>query len=140
LRNRIEIMAEKCSGCRTCQLVCSLTHSAGAFNPRWATIRVDIDRNPGVHTPVSAIDVPRVCRQCEPAPCAEACPANAFVRKDDGAAWSIDENSCTGCGACAESCPFEMIVFREETAMKCDFCQGDPACVRYCPTGALALA
>ena len=139
MKDKIQVLAERCSGCRVCQLLCSMTHHAGAFNPRWATIRVEIDRNPDVDTPVSGIDVPQVCRQCEPAPCAQSCPAEAFEKREEGGAWAIRAGLCTGCGACAESCSFDMIVFHQETAMKCDLCDGNPACVRYCPTGALAL-
>lgn len=121
-----------------CQLVCGGTH-LGAFNPRWARIRVEIDRHPGVDTHPASIDVPHVCRQCEPAPCAEACPAGAFERGGDGGVWAIDKGRCTGCGVCKDACPFGMIVFHDGVALKCDLCDETPMCVRFCPTSALSL-
>jgi carbon-monoxide dehydrogenase iron sulfur subunit len=139
LKNQIKIMAEKCSGCRVCQLMCSMTHHKGAFNPRWATIRVEIDRNIDLDTPVSMIDTPHVCRQCEPAPCVEACPEAAFKREGEDDVWRVDGGVCTGCGLCKEACPFDMIVIHNEIAAKCDFCNGNPTCINYCPTGALGI-
>jgi carbon-monoxide dehydrogenase iron sulfur subunit len=139
LTNRIRVTAEKCSGCRVCQLMCSMAHHGGAFNPRLAKLRVEINRNPDVETPVSFIDTPHVCRQCEPAPCAEACPVDAFQWDEGNGIWIIREEMCTGCEMCVEACPFDMIVFHHEIATKCDFCGGDPMCVSYCPTGALEI-
>jgi Fe-S-cluster-containing hydrogenase component 2 len=51
----------------------------------------------------------------------------------------IDAEKCNGCGLCAEHCYLGMIRMDRESgkALKCDLCGGDPACVRYCPVGAL---
>jgi len=55
----------------------------------------------------------------------------------------IDENRCSGCGECAEACPFnaERTVIRLNSTtgkyVKCDLCGGNPQCVEICPTGAL---
>jgi Fe-S-cluster-containing dehydrogenase component len=114
-----------------------MTHHAGACNPRRALLRVEIDRNPALETPLSMIDTPHVCRQCEPAPCEQSCPEEAFYRPEEKGAWKIDGDACTGCGACNDACPYDMIVFHHEIAAKCDFCGGNPACDDYCPTGAL---
>jgi carbon-monoxide dehydrogenase iron sulfur subunit len=139
LKNRIKVTAERCSGCRVCQLMCSLVHHDGGFNPRMAKLRVEINRHPDIETPVSLIDTPHVCRQCEPAPCAAACPVDAFQWDERNAIWTIREDRCTGCEMCKEACPFDMIVFHDKSATKCDFCGGDPMCVAYCPTGALQI-
>jgi len=42
---------------------------------------------------------------------------------------------------CEEACPFGVIVFSEleQKAVKCELCDGDPQCVAFCPTGALAF-
>jgi len=37
--------------------------------------------------------------------CRMACPADAITFADDGGAPRIDADTCTGCGACAASCP-----------------------------------
>ena len=139
-REKLEVSAEKCSGCRICELLCSMVHHAGAFNPRRGLLRVETDRKPGIATPISEIDVPSVCQQCTPAPCSESCPVEAFVWDECMEIWQIDEELCTGCGACFDACPYGMIRIHDDKAMKCDLCGGEPMCVRYCPAGALTFS
>jgi Fe-S-cluster-containing hydrogenase component 2 len=128
---------EKCCGCRICEMTCSMAH-LGLFNPRKALLRVEIDRLPQLGTKASQIDVPVVCSQCDPAPCSDACPEGA-IQKTDFGAWVVDEERCTSCGLCVESCPYGMMIIgsQEESARKCDLCEGNPSCVQYCPMGAL---
>lgn len=139
MMNRLRIIAERCSGCRICELMCSMVHHDGAFNPRKALICVEINRTPQIDTPISEIDIPHVCLQCEPAPCVESCLPNAFEKDEDLEVWKIDQELCTGCQACVDECQYGMIVMDNDRAMKCDLCDGDPVCVRYCPTEALIL-
>lgn len=49
---KIVINAGKCTGCRTCEVVCSLTHSKGVINPRESRIRVYRDDVGGIFTPL----------------------------------------------------------------------------------------
>jgi Fe-S-cluster-containing hydrogenase component 2 len=51
----------------------------------------------------------------------------------------IDANQCIGCALCVQYCPVDMVHLDPDTkkAVKCELCQGDPACVAACPTGAL---
>lgn len=130
----------KCSGCRICELSCCMIHYEGAFNPRKALIRVEIDRFPEIATPVSEFDVPNVCLQCDPAPCIESCSTEAFVWDKSLEIWKIDQGLCTGCGESVDECPYDMIRIDNEKAMKCDLCNGDPLCVHFCPTGALSFS
>ena len=88
------------------------------------------------------IDVPQVCRQCEPSPCAEACPVEAIALDTETNVWEIDGDACTGCEACAEACPYGMIVIDADAhniAKKCDLCQGSPQCIKACPRDALTI-
>ena len=137
--NRLKVISERCSGCRICELMCSMVHYGGAFNPRKALIRVEINRAPQIDTPISEIDIPHVCFQCEPAPCVESCLTGAFEKNDVLEVWRIDQELCTGCEACVEECQYGMIVMDTDRAMKCDLCDGDPVCVRYCPNEALVF-
>jgi Fe-S-cluster-containing hydrogenase component 2 len=95
----------------------------------------------GLNKPVSRIDYPRICRQCEPAPCADACPAGAFDMNGALPIWVINREECTGCELCLGACPHGMVLMDRETgkAGKCDLCGGEPLCVRYCPEGALVF-
>jgi carbon-monoxide dehydrogenase iron sulfur subunit len=118
-------------------MACSMTH-LGLFNPRKALLRIEVDRSSAL---ASQIDVPVVCQQCDPAPCAEACPEGA-IEKSAWGAWSVNKEHCTGCGSCVDACPYGTMTMeggREPYARKCDLCGGEPSCVAYCPTGALAF-
>lgn len=137
---RIEVFSEKCCGCRICEMACSMER-LGLFCPSKALLRVEIDRFPGLETGTSDVDKPRVCIQCDPAPCAEACPAEAITKDGQGVLKVVRER-CTGCGSCVDACPENLMLMNSEseTAEKCDLCGGDPLCVRYCPTGSLTIA
>jgi Fe-S-cluster-containing hydrogenase component 2 len=112
----------------------------GLFNPRRALLRVEINRVPAEWIKASEIDVPIVCLQCDPAPCAEACPEGA-IKKEATGAWVVDNKKCTACGLCVDACSFGMIAVdgREGFARKCDLCGGRPSCVANCPTEALVF-
>ena len=122
-----------CSGCETCQLMCSLQNT-GAFNPRKSRIKV---------VPLSlGITIPVTCQQCEDAWCRRACPEEAIVPDATLNVLVVDEKKCTGCAACVGACPFGIMGYDPEKkkAIKCDLCGGDPACVKYCPSKVLAAA
>ena len=54
MKNTIQIDAEKCTGCRTCEVICSLTHAKGRIEPRHARVRVYRDEVEGIFTPIIA--------------------------------------------------------------------------------------
>jgi anaerobic carbon-monoxide dehydrogenase iron sulfur subunit len=122
-----------CSGCETCQLMCSL-QNIGAFNPKKSRIKV---------IPLSVgITIPITCQQCEDPWCQRACPEKAIVQHKKLNLVVVDEKKCTGCAACIGACPFGIMVYDPEKkkAIKCDLCGGTPACVQYCPSKVLTLA
>ncbi len=88
----------------------------------------------------------RACYHCEDAPCQETCPVEAISTREDGIVL-IDQDTCIGCQACIEACPWSVPVYEENTekVFKCDFCvdwvdQGEePACVNGCTAKALAF-
>ncbi len=84
------------------------------------------------------VDIPVVCRQCPEPSCMASCPVDA-LKKDEVVA--VDEASCTGCMSCRETCPFGGLSLDPVSgkAAVCDLCQGDPQCVKWCPTGALTF-
>ncbi|MHB9099420.1 MAG: 4Fe-4S dicluster domain-containing protein, partial [Syntrophales bacterium] len=99
------------------------------------------NREMGLNKPVSHIDYPNLCLQCEPALCADACPAGAFDTNEALSIRMINQEECTGCEQCLNACPYGMVRMDTETgkAGKCDLCGGEPLCVRYCPEGALVF-
>ena len=129
----LEINAEKCTGCRICENFCSFHHE-GVIWPERSRITVVAQSDDGPFAPT-------VCRQCDDAPCAAACPVEAITLNEQTGAWIVDVEECIGCGDCVEACPFGGIVFAEEVdlPLRCDLCGGEPECAAMCPSGAIAL-
>ena len=117
---------EKCTGCRLCELVCSVMHE-GVSNPSRARIKVIKWEAEGLYIPMS-------CQQCEDAPCTNVCPVKAISRDEDLARVMVDYDMCIGCRACVSACPFGAMSFNviDKRVFKCDLCEGDPQCVRFC--------
>ena len=52
----------------------------------------------------------------------------------------IDQEKCTGCGECVDSCPLEAISMKDDKAqVDLDTCGGCGACVDVCAVGAISL-
>ena len=117
--------SELCSGCRACQVLCSLARF-GVNNPRKSALRII------AHFPEPGVYEINLCSQC--GICADECPAGAIQL--DETAYIIDADSCTGCGLCVEVCPTDSIMQHAdlEAPIKCIAC-GE--CVEYCSRRAL---
>lgn len=115
-----------CVGCRLCELACALTHS-GTLNPYLAQIKVTPMREDGVVEPV-------ICMHCNPAACEAACPPKAlFWAPHLPGVLLLDESKCDKCYKCVYACPFGAIqIGPGGEVLKCDLCDGDPACVQVC--------
>jgi carbon-monoxide dehydrogenase iron sulfur subunit len=127
----LTIHPEKCVSCRTCELICSFVKTERC-NPKEARIRVIAFDEEGFYSPT-------VCFQCQEAWCAQACPAAAITRNEETGALVVDETRCVGCRMCTMACPFGQIFISKSTgkSTKCDLCDGDPNCVKSCPTEAI---
>jgi carbon-monoxide dehydrogenase iron sulfur subunit len=126
----ITVNIEKCTGCRLCELACSLKHS-GECNPATAMIQVvGFDE---------LFCVPMMCLQCEKPYCANICPTGAIVRDPATGTITVLNEKCIGCKLCSVACPFGNISFSsaKRVAVKCDLCGGEPECAIFCPTQAL---
>ena len=127
----IAVDASVCTGCRICEMVCSIKHE-GVVNP--ARSRIHVFQHEKV-----LLDVPVVCRQCKPAPCAAACPVNAINRDEKLGREVIDYDLCISCEMCVPACPFGAMRFDTPASkvINCDLCDGDPECVKFCSTKAI---
>ena len=129
----ITVDVDKCTGCRLCELVCSLKHT-GEFNPARARIHV-LGYN-------EVFALPVMCFQCTRPYCMEVCPSGAITKGEAAGITRISNKECTGCKMCTFACPFGNIALssEEKVAVKCELCDGEPECVDICPTGALKFS
>ena len=121
---------DHCVGCVRCALMCSFKKFK-VLNPAKSRIKV-IRAEPNIDSPV-------VCVQC--GLCIPACPIGAISRNRRTGAVIIDEQKCNGCGQCLSVCPYGAITLDPDRikALKCDLCDGDPACVPACNFKALTF-
>ena len=94
----LKIDYQKCTGCRLCELVCSVSHH-GVSNPARSRIKVVKWEAEGLYVPVT-------CQQCEDAPCISVCPVKATYRDGETGCVTIDYDICIGCRSCVTVCPF----------------------------------
>lgn len=141
-RDRVLVRIERCVGCRNCELACAVAHSqsrtlAGA-------IREDPQPQRRIYVEATAASrAPFLCRHCDDAPCARACPTRALFHDLESGLVAYEAARCIGCHGCLMACPFGMIQAGRggPFIVKCDRCpdRDQPACVAACPTGALLL-
>jgi len=123
----INIDADKCNGCRACEVICSAFHAMPKYssnNPARSRVRV-------VRDPLRDIYVPLYAGEYTESEC---------IGRDK---YIIDGKEYDECGFCRASCPSRDL-FREPDSglpLKCDLCDGEdePLCVKWCLVGALSV-
>jgi Fe-S-cluster-containing hydrogenase component 2 len=112
-------------------MVCSVKHE-GVSNPSRARISIIKWFMEGFHMPM-------LCQQCMEAPCVAVCPKDALSRDEHLELVKLDYDLCIGCKMCVMACPFGGMGIDTvaNKVIKCDLCDGDPQCVRFCFPGAL---
>ena len=150
--------AQKCQGCLSCMLACSLVH-VGKEN--LSLSRIQVLQNPFDKFPRDLGIFP--CRQCTEPACVDACPEGALTADPAyGHVRRVDKDKCTGCGSCETACPYRpgRLMVQPDAASefgkssrKCDLCAGAPfhcdaagggpggsqACVAVGPVNAIAF-
>ena len=127
----ISIVPERCTGCQSCEMFCSLFHE-GSCSSSLSRIRIKKWEEISVFMPV-------VCQHCEKPPCITICPTQARKRVPGTDAVVTDGKRCVGCKSCLYACPYNAPVLHPVTqrTMTCDLCDGKPLCAEVCAAGAL---
>lgn len=148
----------RCDGCEKCTEACQAMHY---LEPEQTWLKVY-----KLHTSAGTeYFMPRLCMQCEDAPCIRVCPVGASFRAA-GDVVLVDQDKCIGCRLCMSACPYEARYFnwieptrrpplpvvptpefpapqRKGTVGKCTFCvhqtsRGElPACATACSMEAI---
>lgn len=131
---RLIVTPGRCIGCRSCELACSFSHAKRPGEPAVSRIKT--------HIYSDDLSLVVVCLQCDDAACINACPVGALALNEKTGAVDYDTKRCIKCGMCEIACPFGNITIPPDTleVIKCDLCQGDPVCAKFCPTKALEFA
>lgn len=116
----IKVDADRCNGCRGCEIICSMFHAEpkySSINPARSRIRVISHRLKDIWLPVFAGGYS-----------AAECAGRDI--------YTIDEKEYDECGFCRASCPSRDL-FKEPDSglpLKCDMCEGEemPLCVKWC--------
>ena len=139
----------RCTGCRTCEMACKDYKDLPAeiafrrvFDYEGGSCALGADGT--VASDAFMYHVSDACNHCENPKCFAACPTGAIEKDDDGIVF-INQETCTGNGACVDACPYgvPILVKEEGKAKKCDMCRDrvaegkQPICVEACPLRAL---
>lgn len=123
----LKIEPQFCTGCYMCMLICSFTKFK-VFSIRLSLLKINYNHKIGY------LENYIVCSQC--GLCTSACPMGAVHIDSDGIV-RIDYSRCIKCLSCVSACPINAFTIYNGTPYKCDLCNGNPQCVRFCLTGAL---
>ena len=149
---------EKCQGCVSCMLACSLVHEGVEG---LSLSRIQVMQNSFASFP-DDLTIEQ-CRQCVDPACVQVCPTGALsADAGHGNVRTVDKEKCIGCGLCYDACPYtpsraflaaDEAYDGEAKSRKCDLCANAPyhwdeagggpdgkqACVAVCPVGAITF-
>jgi len=125
---------DKCTGCRYCEIACAFSH-LGVLDISKANLKVVFDEAK------RAYEVAH-CMHCDEPVCAAVCPTEAISKDETTGLVTLNRLRCVGCRSCVHVCPLGAPWFHVEegVARKCDFCDGEPLCARYCSPKAMTVA
>ena len=120
---------DQCIGCQSCSLACArLVYRKVS----WNTSGIRIHSSGGLSTGFVASK----CLACDPAPCAGACPTEAYSSRPGGGVIA-KKSLCIQCGQCANACPVDAIYQdRLGDVFVCIHCG---QCVEFCPQDCLEM-
>jgi formate dehydrogenase iron-sulfur subunit len=137
VRYAFAVDLDRCIGCRACAVACGAGNEVAPGDAFIAIADVVRRRQGGLWGSFAH----RRCFHCEPAACVEVCPTGTLSKWNGLTAVALER--CSGCGYCADACPFQVPRIRDDQVAKCLGCaeriqDGEaPFCQQTCPTEAI---
>jgi len=137
---------ERCIGCHACTVACKVENKIEQDS--WIRVKMRdsqrLDTAQGQFPDLTMYYLPLTCMHCQEPPCLNDCPTEAIYKRDDGVVM-LDTAKCNGCQACLTACPYDVILWDEESSLasKCHLCAGrieqglEPFCVLCCEARAM---
>jgi formate dehydrogenase iron-sulfur subunit len=127
----------RCIGCEACVVACK-TGNELPIGTQYIEL---IEHTSGTFPDLEGGFQNHRCYHCIDASCVSVCPTGALFK--EGGLTRLNSSACSGCGYCAQSCPYGVPKMENARATKCDGCTATvaggelPWCVQTCPAQAL---
>ena len=166
MRYGMVIDLKRCSGCKTCSVVCKVANNI-PNDIIWNRVLTEGGNAPdtagGTWDNPEMQHWPVACQHCENPACTKVCPVGATWKDEQTGIVRQDYDKCIGCRMCMAACPYNARVFNwsepvrdpdfnygdkdvpvrpKGVAEKCTMCKErtdrgeEPMCVMCCPTEA----
>ena len=124
----IKIDADKCNGCRACEVACSAFHAT----PKYSSNYPGKSRISVIHEPLKDMFIPVIAGRNVRAECTSRTK------------YTIEGKEYDECAFCRTSCPSRTLFKEPDSGLpfQCDMCENDPpleepSCVEWCLADAL---
>jgi len=140
---RIIIDAQKCKGCKNCQIACMKAHSPDSTSISLTDQTLE-SRNTILLNSKKQYK-PLFCRHCDKPSCVSSCMSGAMTKDQKTGHVQYEPVKCGSCFMCVMSCPFGVLKpdrATRTTVIKCDFCKehgSNPSCVKMCVNKAILV-
>ena len=129
MRYGMVIDLKRCSGCKTCSVVCKVANNI-PNNIIWNRVLTEGGNAPdtagGTWDNPEMQHWPVACQHCENPACTKVCPVGATWKDEQTGIVRQDYDKCIGCRMCMAACPYNARSFNwEEPVRDVDFNYGD---------------
>jgi Fe-S-cluster-containing dehydrogenase component len=114
------IDTNRCIGCHGSTIACKSENNVPeGFFRSWVKQIIK-----GEYPHVKSYLLPRLCNNCEDAPCLNYCPTGATYRTPEDGVVHVDRDKCVGCHTCVLACPYNSRFVNQLTGTDAAFALG----------------